>query len=48
VQAQQPEQPRRLNAELPVRPGEHGRDAGSRVTGIQGVQAVCGIPQFGG
>ena len=48
VEAQQPEHPRRVRAELPVGPGEHRPDAGRRIAGIQRVQPAGGIAQLVG
>src|SRR5262249_58321980 len=39
MQAEQPEQPRRVGRQCLVGPGEHGADVGGGVAGRQGVQA---------
>jgi hypothetical protein len=48
VQAQQPEHPRRLGAELVAGPGEYRPHARAQVAGIQGIQAPGRIGELGG
>ena len=48
VQAEQPEQPGRGRAQLPVRPGEQRRDIGAGVPGGQHLQGGAALPQLAG